>query len=167
MEKKNNKKYLFWDIFFTTVLVLSLSFIVARIFFIDYGKCSGDSMEPTIKNGAYLLANQNYSSIERNDIVFATPEEFGESVLKRVVAVGGDHVVIKDNTLYINDVADTMFPNASYEEDIDITVPANEYYLMGDNRENSIDSREFGFVKENEVEAKIFYFTKNFTFPVL
>jgi signal peptidase I len=109
------------------------------------------SMEPTIMVGDRVLAERlspRFSSPERGQIVvFRNPREDGEDLIKRVVAVAGDQVAVREGKLWVNGEAqDEPYLNepvmdGSYPE---TTVPPDMFFAMGDNRNNSGDSRVFG-----------------------
>ena len=84
-----------------------------------------------------------------------------ERLVKRVIGVEGDRINIKDGSVYVNDkkLDEPYVKGVTYPNDMDtpVTVGKNELFVMGDNREVSIDSREFGFVKLNQVEGKVIY----------
>ena len=92
-----------------------------------------------------------------------TPNNGHRDIIKRVVAVPGDHLVIKDSTLYINgDVVDEPYlseENLNFEGEADIQLGDNEYYVLGDNRHVSSDSRSFGPVKDEDIESKLIFTT--------
>jgi signal peptidase I len=112
---------------------------------------------------------------ERNDIVvFKYPEDPSKDYIKRVIAVAGDTLEIVNKKLYVNDKLVTDQPWAQYKDPRilpgqittrdnlrKITVPANKLFVMGDNRDNSHDSRFWGFVDLSEVrgEAIIIYWS--------
>lgn len=124
---------------------------------------SGESMLPTLKNeNVCLMKKWRVSNVKRYDIVIAKADK--KYVVKRVVGMPDDTIQIKDNTVYINGkkIADEYdFPTVySGIAEQNITIKEGEYFLLGDNRNNSRDSREFGVIKSSDiigiVIAKIF-----------
>ncbi|WDV47480.1 signal peptidase I [Clostridiaceae bacterium M8S5] len=81
--------------------------------------------------------------------------------VKRVIAVAGDEVMIKNNKVYVNDVAlnESYVKGTTYEGSFELpaVVPEGKIFVMGDNRERSSDSREFGFVDLKSVEGKVVF----------
>ena len=126
------------------------------------------SMLPTLQVGDRIIVSKlsvDFGTINRGDIiVFKAPpaENCGEPVtdlVKRVIGLPGDHLTSKGNTIYINGVA--LAENWSHSEPLGqsighITVPAGRYFMMGDNHNNSCDSRMWGTVPRSNIIGKAF-----------
>lgn len=152
---------------FGIIIFLFLLILLIKNFCIDKVIISGESMLPTLKNeNACLMKKWGVSNIKRYDIVIAKTDK--KHVVKRVVGMPNDTVQIKDNTVYINGkriIDEYDFPTAySGIAEHGITIKEGEYFLLGDNRNNSIDSREFGVVKSSDITGIVI--TKIFPFPV-
>lgn len=115
------------------IIVMLLTFILLKCVFL-IGYVPSESMEPTLKRGSYIIGCRIYSSMETGDIIIFRHD--GKLLVKRIVAVGG-------NTVEKNGIS--------------MTVPEGCYYVLGDNADNSYDSRywENPFVKEEDVVAKL------------
>lgn len=150
-------------IFFTAIIMAG-----SRLFLYEPVSVHGDSMSPTIENSDKLILAK-VSSIKNFDMVVFTDSK-NKYYLKRVIGLPGDQVEMNQDKLYINGklMEETYLnPNrklAKHEgynmltSDIEkFTVPEGLYYVLGDNRIHSVDSRVLGFIaKENIVgEAKI------------
>ena len=118
---------------------------------------SGHSMEPTVQDGERVLYNPFIKNIERGDIVVLSHN--GDMLIKRVIAVGGDHLTISifgsvaingewQNEPYINQQEQSG-------NNVGTVIPAGEVWVMGDNRGHSTDSRSFGTVKECDIIGKV------------
>lgn len=136
--------------------------------FIEAFKFPTASMEPTLLIGDHILVDR--SSAARNPkrgdiIVFEYPKDPDKNYLKRVVAIGGDTLEIRDATIYVNgtEVIEPYLKH-SYFNDIssrpssannygEVVVPNDAYFVLGDNRDNSFDSRMFGFIRHSKVKG--------------
>lgn len=122
---------------------------------------SGENQDNQRTNGEVLYLDKR-SKISRGDIVvFNTDKAHSNTVstlVKRVIAVGGDHLQIVSNVVYLNgEKLDEPYLNKSPTYlDIDLYVPANHVFCMGDNRDSSLDSRAFGAVSLDDVIGKCF-----------
>ena len=122
------------------------------------------SMEPTLVQGDRVLVNRlvyHFRSPRRGDVIVFHPPgvETTEPFIKRVVAVGGDTVAVHDGVLWVNGQAqnEPFLKEHPIAEDYPETHIARGYvWAMGDNRNNSGDSRVFGPVKENEIIGEAF-----------
>jgi signal peptidase I len=136
----------------------SFLLVAVRLWVIEPLWVASPSMEPTIPEGSVVLLYRQGEPAEGSLVSFRNPDGSG-TVLKRVVAVGGQTVAIEDARLYI-DGAEVTEPYVEHSR-IDgtyfgpVTVPAGHVFLLGDNRAASIDSREFGPLPLEEVEATV------------
>lgn len=139
-------------------------------FFIRPLFVSGDSMHPTIKDGEFLIGNSfaaHFSDIKRGDIVVAY-EPFHEkaNIIKRVVGLPGETIMCSHEKIYIDGVVldepyldnywrDLLKESEQiFNEDFEaVTLKEDEYFLLGDNRYNSIDSIEFGPFKKDQIKS--------------
>lgn len=118
-----------------------------------------ESMEPTIPTGSYVLGikNGNETTIpNRGDIVFF--EHDSQIYVKRIVGIPGDSLTIADGNTYINGA---LYTEEYVKGNWDVTreifsyeIPLHKYFVMGDNRLNSDDSRQWGYVSEKDIFAK-------------
>ena len=162
-ENKNIFKELVPYIVIIVVVVLIRSFIVTPV------KVDGASMEPTLKDGEILVLKKYDYTFERFDIIVF--DYNGNRLIKRVIGLPGDYVEYSNDKLYINGkrVKETFVRNTKTKdfklEDIELDrVSDGCYFVMGDNRENSTDSRIIGEVCEDDVRGStnlsIFPFSK-------
>lgn len=154
---------LFYDMVDSLKGAIIVVFIIFACFFRVIG-VDGDSMFPTLKDGDWLAISGITAEIERGDIVVVTqPWERNVPIIKRVIAVGGDTVDIDfDNgKIYVNNT-EIYEPyineptGRSYDVEFPITVDDGKIFLMGDNRNVSLDSRssKIGLVDEGYILGK-------------
>lgn len=158
--------------FLETVVVALVISIVLYIFIMTPHEVIGNSMHPTYKNGEYLMANKityRLKDPQRGDVIifkYSDTQDF----IKRVIGLPGDTVMLKDGQLYINNklldesnyLNDSVYTNGGdfLKEGESKTVPEGEYFVCGDNRPHSSDSRTFGSVSKEDIKGKawIVYF---------
>ena len=145
-------------------IVIVVVVVLIRTFIITPVRVDGDSMKNTLKNGDILLLYK-LSSIDRFDIIVLDEEKDNEKIIKRVIGLPGETVAIKKGKIYINDkVIDDEYAYGQTSDYNKVTLKDDEYFILGDNRLISKDSRYFGPIKNNEVKGKIvfrlFPFTK-------
>ena len=164
------------------IAILIAAFI--RTFVVQAFKIPSGSMKPTLEIGDHILVNKFSYGVkvpylrntiipigqpERGDIaVFIYPEDKSKDFIKRVIAVGGDTVEIRNKKVFINGtpmedpygvhVEDIIYPKSLQRRDNlgPIQVPMGTIFVMGDNRDQSYDSRFWGFVKLEDVIGKAF-----------
>lgn len=145
-------------------IVIVVVVVLIRTFIITPVRVDGDSMKNTLKNGDILLLYK-LGSINRLDIIVLDEEKDNEKIIKRVIGLPGETVAIKKGKIYINDkVIDDEYAYGETSDYDKVTLEDEEYFILGDNRLISKDSRYFGPIKENEIKGKIvfrlFPFTK-------
>ncbi|NWF98641.1 MAG: signal peptidase I [Nitrospirae bacterium] len=191
-----NKKNILWEyikaIFTALILALIIRAFVVQAFTIPSG-----SMIPTLLVGDYILVNKfllgspidvPFTNINlfrmpglrkphRGEIiVFKFPVDPSKDFIKRVIAVEGDTIEGRDKIIYVNGQPlnepyirhfdNFVFPNR--DNFGPITVPPNKFFVMGDNRDNSRDSREWGFVDMKDIKGKalIIYFSRDISYSL-
>ena len=134
------------------ILICSLITAATLLFILNFRfvKVSGNSMEPTLSDGQLLFVTTHTSHLKYDDIVIFRYE--GEKCVKRVVAVSGDTVALKNNQIYVNQIACTNYEYSGEEKQY--VIAENEIFVMGDNTKVSLDSRMFGPVKMDQVLFK-------------
>lgn len=154
-----------------TVRFLLIAFAIVipiRIFVAQPFIVSGASMDPTFKNGQYLIVDElsyNISNPSRGDVViFKYPKNPSQYFIKRVIGLPGETVSINDKGhVSIKDTSGTVVlsltePYVEYQKDeaAERTLKAGEYFVMGDNRSGSFDSRAWGPVPRDLMVGRAF-----------
>lgn len=172
-----------------SLIIAAIIAFLVRGFIVQAFKIPSSSMEQTLLIGDHLLVNRlsyvmkipftdivlfRLGNPERGDvIVFRYPVDRSKDFIKRVVAKEGDVVEIREKMVFVNG-KEVRNPHAQYLEPTiipaqfskrdnmqPVTVPKDSYFVMGDNRDRSLDSRFWGFVQQNDLvgRALIIYFS--------
>jgi signal peptidase I len=174
------------------IIIAILIAIVVRTFVVQAYKIPSRSMVPTLLVGDHILVNKFIYGVkvpflrntiipvtnpQRGDIVvFIYPNDRSKDFIKRVIGVSGDKIEIKNKIIFINGKQysdaygiysdNVIYPGSMQPRDNfgPVTVPVKSLFVMGDNRDESADSRFWGFVDLKDVEGKAFiiYFSLNY-----
>lgn len=147
--------------FLIEILAIGLLIFFISQFFIQICFVNGNSMYPTLKNRDFLFIKKINLNIKKNDIVVIRKEN--KTIIKRVVGVPHDTILIKDGKVLVNDVEfDTRY-TSDYGRRETITLLEDQYYVLGDNREHSIDSRsdEIGIINKKEIKGIMLFNKEN------
>jgi signal peptidase I len=176
-----SKKKLFWEYLEAIVTALILALVI-RAYIVQAFKIPSGSMIPTLLVGDHILVNKFiygtkipftdkriliFRKPEKGDIiVFKYPEDASKDCIKRVIATGGDTIEERNKVVYVDGVGlsepyahhydNGLRPGGNDPRDNfgPITIPENKIFVMGDNRDQSYDSRYWGFVDLKEVLGK-------------
>ena len=168
--KKYNKAIAYLGIGLLVVILSNSLLEVVKHNVIQAFKFPSGSMEPTLLNGDHILVDRSKSARNPHKgdlIVFEYPEDPSKDFVKRVVAVEGDTVEVRNKVLYVNGKAMTE-PYTAHKETDTIpadqnprdffgpqVIPASSYFVMGDNRDRSYDSRFWGAVSKDKVKGTV------------
>ena len=135
---------------FKTVAITLFIALLCRFTFLIY-IVNGESMYPTLHDKELGIAlRTTVTDINRFDIVvIKQPDKY---LIKRVIGLPGDYIEYKDNKLYVNGKL-TKDEFDYLTDDYSIQVEPNEYFCLGDNRQNSADSRIFGCFNKKDIKA--------------
>ena len=142
------------------VLIIVIAVLI-KLYVFSPIRVNGTSMIPTLYDGNIMILNEigyHLNGLERFDIVVVNSDN--EKIIKRVIGLPGETVEYKDNKLYINDKE--VYENFKHADtkdfklsDINVDViPENYYFVVGDNRGNSKDSRIIGLVSSKQIMGK-------------
>ena len=138
-------------------IIILILVILLKTFVITPIKVNGNSMNPTLEDGEIMILDiisYRLKGLKRFDIVVINQGK--ELIIKRVIGLPGEKIEYKNSELYVNGtkVNDPFAENYDITDDTSITVPENEYYVLGDNRHNSLDSRTFGTFNKSQILGK-------------
>ncbi len=173
-----------WREYAETLVIAIVLALFIRTFVVQAFKIPSGSMIPTLQIGDHILVSKFIYGIrlpftdfvvvpiskpDRGDIiVFRFPKDESKDFIKRVVGVPGDKIELREKVLYVNDVEQSeSFTNHGADEapfrivpERDnfgpVSVPENAYFVMGDNRDHSLDSRFWGFVDFSKIKGEAF-----------
>lgn len=142
-------------------VIAILVILLLRLYVISPVQVDGSSMVPTLKDNQILLLKKYDHSFDRFDIVVLKYHK--EKLVKRIIGLPGETVVYQNNKLYINDkeIEETFLSNDIKTEDFKLTnigyskIPEGYYFVVGDNRGDSLDSRYIGLIPKSSMEGTI------------
>lgn len=160
----------FLDILQVLVFAVSI-FLFVYLLLVQPHKIKGNSMDPNFHDGEFLLTDKvtyRFGEPKRGDVVvFEAPpytDNEKQEFIKRIIALPGDTVRIENSKVYVNgkplneddylDQSVVTSPGAFSLEGREVTVPEGQYYMMGDNRPHSFDSRSFGFIQKDKITGR-------------
>ena len=148
------------------IILIAIILLVA-IYVVGLQQIVGPSMSNTLENGDIIILDKityNFIDVKRNDIISFYSEET-KYLIKRVIGLPGDYVEIKNNELYINNqkISENYLAENTITNDFSLselgydTIPEDKYFVLGDNRSNSKDSRnpEIGLVEKEDIIGKV------------
>src|SRR3989338_5155081 len=158
----------FMDFLETIVVALSI-FVIVYLFLVQPHEVKGSSMEPSFHNNEYILTDKisyRFHEPDRGDvIIFKAPRNPEVDYIKRIIGLPGERIMIEEGEVLVNGenlnepyiIEQTvLFPGSMLEEGVEIPIPRGQYFVMGDNRSHSSDSREFGPIDRNLIIGRAF-----------
>jgi len=154
--------------FLQGIVAIAAVMVMIYLFVMSPQEVSGHSMEPNFQNGDYILTNKiiyKMAEPQRGDIViFKSPTNKDIDYIKRVIGLPGETVMLKDQRFYINgnlleeryEYNKPVFGGSFLKDGVEIIVPEDHYFVSGDNRPGSSDSREFGPISKYDFIGKAF-----------
>ena len=165
MEKfKSSLPFIIKNIILPILVGLSLAFIIRHfVMFVAY--IPSESMVPTLNVGDRVLTNRlayTFDDVERFDVVVFKQDDSDTVMVKRIIGLPNERIKCVDNVIYINDEPleqDFLGPDVWTSDFEEIQIPDESYFMMGDNRMVSLDSRFWAnpFVKKSEIWGKPFF----------
>ncbi len=149
----------FWKIIRDLIPYVFIVFlvIIVRTYIATPVRVDGNSMRKTLEDGDILLLYK-MAKFERNDIIVLDEKEDNEIIIKRIIALPGETIKIQNGKIYINDKEyNDEFAYGDTSDYEQVTLGENEYFILGDNRLISKDSRYFGTITEDEIIGKVVF----------
>jgi signal peptidase I len=152
----------------TTIIPVIAVFILFYLFILTPSGIGGTAMEPTARNGEYVLTSKiqyKFEEPQRGDIIiFKYPKNLDVDFISRIIAISGDTIQIKEGLVYLNGsvlqepyvfgVTIPSIDEGAIKEGETLKIPADSIFVMSDNRQHSSDSRYFGPVPKNNIVGK-------------
>jgi signal peptidase I len=155
--------------FIQTLVVFFAIGTFIYLFIAQPHKVSGSSMFPNFHDGDYIITDKisyRLGDPKLGDVVvFKNPRDESQDFIKRIIGTPGNKVRLENNHIFLNG---RLLPEpylsksvntdgmAFLQEGDEVTVPPGVYFVLGDNRPHSSDSRDWGYVKKNEIIGKVF-----------
>ncbi len=139
-------------------IILLIAIIIIRIVAFTPLVVDGISMSPTLKDNDYIILNKLDNSFERFEVVVIHEDFSGEGLIKRVIGLPGETIRCKNNVVSINGepLSEDFLNEGTFTEDFGPLVIADGfYYVLGDNREHSSDSRRYGVIEKKYIEGSV------------
>ena len=164
-----------WEI--TKIVIIALAIVIPiRYFLFQPFFVRGQSMEPNFENGDYLIIDEisyRFREPKRGEVIFFKyPQNPSQRFIKRIIGLPNERVEIKDNeiTIYKDGLVQVLDESEylSFSEttgNIDISLSEDQYFVLGDNRNFSFDSRRFGILPKKEIIGRVFI--RTWPFPGL
>ncbi len=148
------KKTIRENIGFITLITIIL---LVRTFIVTPVRVNGDSMDPTLKDKSIMLLDKTkkYTGFKRMDIIVIKYDN--EYLIKRIIGLPGEKVRYENNKLYINNKEiEDSFSHVTYDFNT-VSLKSNEYFVMGDNRKDSLDSRLIGPIDIKKIKGSAYF----------
>ena len=158
------------------ILIAVAIFAIVNIFLGELLLVTGSSMAPALKNNEQIIGEKislNFSPLKRGEIIIFKHPNKNILIIKRIVGMPGETVKIEKGSIYINDkLLNEPYTKGrptkggeSVKEGVEYKIPDNHYLLLGDNRTESMDSREWGFLNKKGITSRallVYYPLENF-----
>lgn len=140
---------------YLSYIIIIAVIVLIRLFIVTPVRVDGNSMSPTLDNGNIVFLNKLNHNFKRFDIVVFNYND--NELVKRIIGLPGDDIKYQNGKLFVNDnyVSEPFDHGETVDYDIPEIVPKDKYFVMGDNRTNSLDSRYIGFISAKDIKGSI------------
>ena len=170
------KSFLYFIFEVTKIVVIALAIVIPiRFFLFQPFIVKGQSMEPNFSDGNYLIIDElsyRLRSPQRGEIiVFKSPTDSSSRYIKRIIGLPGETIQIKqgkitissDNGSLVLDETNYLLEDVETSGDLQVFLDFNEYFVLGDNRSASYDSRRFGSLSKESIIGRVYFRAWPFT----
>ena len=161
-----------WDMGKTLIIVIAIAFVI-RFYLIQPFYVEGQSMEPNFNNGEYLLIDEisyHFRAPQRGEvIVFRPPVNTYQNYIKRIIALPGESIFFKDTGYTMNNDKHPqgftleepyLAPGTIVQGNGEYDIQDAQFFVMGDNRTASSDSRSFGPINKKNITGRVWFYIK-------
>jgi signal peptidase I len=158
-QKQPQNPISFFAILLVLLFLITAAFLI-RVFLFQAYFVPSDSMSPVLRSGEIVVINKLFFPVpKRKDVYVISTDEIPGFYIKRVIGLPGEQVKIRKGNIYINgkllsEHKNIIKDDSNYDP---IRITRGNYFVLGDNRENSIDSRQWGPIPRNKFIGKIVY----------
>ena len=139
-------------------ILIIIAVLIIRTFIVTPAIVDGASMDYTLEDGQVVFINKfvyNIKDVERFDIVVLNNEEDNDRIIKRIIGLPNETIEYNNNQLYINGKLVEQNYEVEATEDFTVVTKENEYFVLGDNRDVSKDSRMLGNFNEKDIIGRV------------
>ena len=139
-------------------ILIIIAVLIIRTFIVTPAIVDGASMDYTLEDGQLVFINKfvyNVKDIERFDIVVLNNEEDNDRIIKRIIGLPNEKIEYNNNQLYVNGKLVEQNYEVEQTEDFTVVTKENEYFVLGDNRDVSKDSRMLGNFNKKDIVGRV------------
>ena len=139
-------------------ILIIIAVLIIRTFIVTPAIVDGASMDYTLEDGQLVFINKfvyNIKDVERFDIVVLNNEEDNDRIIKRIIGLPNEKIEYNNNQLYVNGKLVEQNYEVEQTEDFTVVTKENEYFVLGDNRDVSKDSRMLGNFNKKDIVGRV------------
>ena len=139
-------------------ILIIIAVLIIRTFIVTPAIVDGASMDYTLEDGQLVFINKlvyNIKDVERFDIVVLNNEEDNDRIIKRIIGLPNETIEYNNNQLYVNGKLVEQNYEVEQTEDFTVVTKENEYFVLGDNRDVSKDSRMLGNFNKKDIVGRV------------
>jgi signal peptidase I len=140
------------------IIIVLVAILPLRAFVLGWYIIDGNSMRPTVENGELVVVDKWTNNFQRGDIIVYKDLTDNSDVVKRIVGLPGEQVEIKEGDVWVNNrILKEDYVALDTTGNVNTKLGDDEYFVLGDNRTDSLDSREIGAINRNQIIGEYFY----------